>query len=530
MSAVRTAAGALLRSRDRATSVLTVAAFALPHAFLLAVTGGVMAFGERAAVAATSATGDDPSTLDGMAPFYVMLAYFAATLLIVPIISMGAAAARLGMSRRERDLAVLRLVGLAPGKTKLACIIETCAFAAVGVVVGSILYAVTLPAWGALSFQGRPMGAGEMWVGVVALLVEGLAMILLAALSSWLAMRKVAITPLGVARRSQAGRVSAVGPILGLVLLVLWLSVGTLAMNLGTAIGMAVFMGFMGAIFLIVNLVGVWSISLMGRIMARASRSPQMMVAGRRMADDPRAVWRSFGAVALVGFLVGIMYPASDAISMSGDRTDEVARIVIGDINRGMLLTFAITLALGAVSTAVNQSIRVLDSADQVRALSYMGSPRGFMDCSRRLEVAIPAFVMIVGSIGYLLSLGFLTGVMFMYEGHFNPTSSVLVLVGLLFFIAAHAFGQGSVIWVFISEIFPNKVRGLGQSFGSLTHWVFAAITTFAFPTVIGNWGGGFAFLIFFVCMCGQLFWVLKMMPETKGVPLEEMESKLGLK
>ena len=123
-------------------------------------------------------------------------------LLVVPIISMGAAAARLGMSRRERDLAVLRLVGLAPGKTKLACILETCVFAVVGVVVGSILYAVTLPAWGALSFQGRPMGASEMWVGVVALLVEGLAMILLAALSSWLAMRKVAITPLGVARLS----------------------------------------------------------------------------------------------------------------------------------------------------------------------------------------------------------------------------------------------------------------------------------------------------------------------------------------
>ena len=126
MSAVRTAAGALLRSRDRATSALTVAAFALPHAFLLAVTGGVMAFGARAAEAA---------------------------------------AARLGMSRRERDLAVLRLMGLAPGATKLACILETCVFAVVGVVVGSILYAVTLPAWGALSFQGRPMGVGEMWGG-----------------------------------------------------------------------------------------------------------------------------------------------------------------------------------------------------------------------------------------------------------------------------------------------------------------------------------------------------------------------------
>ena len=166
MSAVRTAAGALLRSRDRATSVLTVAAFALPHAFLLAVTGGVMAFGARAAVAATSATGDDPSSLDGMAPFYVMLAYFAATLLIVPIISMGAVAARLGMSRRERDLAVLRLVGLAPGKTKLACILETCVFAAVGVVVGSILYAVTLPAWGLTLHCGKPVPADIRQAGI----------------------------------------------------------------------------------------------------------------------------------------------------------------------------------------------------------------------------------------------------------------------------------------------------------------------------------------------------------------------------
>ena len=366
-----------------------------------------------------------------MASFYVILAYFAATLLVVPIISMGAAAARLGMSRRERDLAVLRLVGLAPGKTKLACILETCVFAVVGVVVGSILYAVTLPAWGALSFQGRPMGVSEMWVGVVALLVEGLAMILLAALSSWLAMRKVAITPLGVARRTQAGRVSAVGPVLGLVLLVLWLSVGTLAMNLGTAIGMAVFLGFMGAIFLIVNLVGVWSISLMGRLMAWASRSPQMMVAGRRMADDPRAVWRSFGAVALVGFLVGIMYPASDAISMSGDRTDEIALIVIGDINRGMLLT----LALGAVSTAVNQSIRVLDSADQVRALSYMGSPRGFMDRSRRLEVAIPAFVMIVGSM--LLGMVFMSPMLAAGAGKGFIIALASAIVGVILIVVA---------------------------------------------------------------------------------------------
>lgn len=141
--------------------------------------------------------------------------------------------------------------------------------------------------------------------------------------------------------------------------------------------------------------------------------------------------------------------------------------------------------------------------------------------------------LMIVGSIGYLISLGFLAGVMFFYEdargGVFTSTSSVLVLAGLMVFIAAHAFGQGSVIWVFISEIFPNRIRGRGQSLGSLTHWVFAAITSFAFPPIIGAFGGGVAFSIFFIAMLGQLVWVLRVMPETKGVPLEEVEAKLGL-
>lgn len=137
--------------------------------------------------------------------------------------------------------------------------------------------------------------------------------------------------------------------------------------------------------------------------------------------------------------------------------------------------------------------------------------------------------LMLVGSIGYLVSLGFLTFVMFRFEGHFTSGSSVLVLIGILVFIAAHAFGQGSVIWVFISEIFPNKVRGAGQSVGSTTHWTFAAITSGVFPSVIAFLGGGWSFLIFFLCMCGQLLWVLKVMPETKGILLEEMSKKLGV-
>jgi len=137
--------------------------------------------------------------------------------------------------------------------------------------------------------------------------------------------------------------------------------------------------------------------------------------------------------------------------------------------------------------------------------------------------------LMIIGSIGYLVSLGVLAGVFFAYEGRFSGFSSILVLGGLVVFIAAHAFGQGSVIWVFISEIFPNRIRGRGQSLGSLTHWVFAAVVSTIFPAIAGALGGGMAFSLFFLCMVGQLIWVLKVMPETRGVPLEEMERALGI-
>ncbi len=105
---------------------------------------------------------------------------------------------------------------------------------------------------------------------------------------------------------------------------------------------------------------------------------------------------------------------------------------------------------------------------------------------------------------------------------------STLVLLCLLLFIAAHAIGQGAVIWVFISEIFPNRFRAPGQSLGSATHWVFAALLTLLFPMAIARFEAGWHFAFFCGMMVLQLLWVLTKVPETKGVPLEEMQKKLG--
>ncbi len=95
-------------------------------------------------------------------------------------------------------------------------------------------------------------------------------------------------------------------------------------------------------------------------------------------------------------------------------------------------------------------------------------------------------------------------------------------------FIAAHAVGQGAVIWVFISEIFPNRSRAQGQALGSFTHWIIAASVTLVFPWVVNVFAPAAIFLFFCSMMVVQLVWIRTMVPETKGVPLEEMEKHLG--
>ncbi len=128
--------------------------------------------------------------------------------------------------------------------------------------------------------------------------------------------------------------------------------------------------------------------------------------------------------------------------------------------------------------------------------------------------------LMLVGSVGLIGALGLVSWAFFkeQYSG---------VPYFLFTYIAFFAFSQGAVIWVFISEIFPNAVRAYGQSFGSFTHWIFAAIIANAFPYFAGRFGGGPIFLFFCSMMVLQLVYVWKLMPETKGVSLETLQERM---
>jgi sugar porter (SP) family MFS transporter len=128
--------------------------------------------------------------------------------------------------------------------------------------------------------------------------------------------------------------------------------------------------------------------------------------------------------------------------------------------------------------------------------------------------------LMYIGSIGYIITLSLIAHA-------FYTESYTFVPIYIFAFIASHAIGQGSVIWVFISEIFPNSVRASGMAWGSLTHWVFAALVANFFPLFTESYGGTLIFGFFAVMMVAQLVYVALMMPETKGANLEDIEKSI---
>jgi len=127
-----------------------------------------------------------------------------------------------------------------------------------------------------------------------------------------------------------------------------------------------------------------------------------------------------------------------------------------------------------------------------------------------------------LGSFGYIASLGMCSWAFF--------TKTYGMVPGCIFaFVAAHSLGQGTVIWVLISEIFPNRHRAEGQSLGSFTHWIFAALITTFFPSIVTAFAPGYVFLFFCFMMMLHLLWVKTMVPETKGRALEEIERHLDM-
>lgn len=346
----------LLRKRDagrtdpqRLVGVLAVLAFAVTTAVALLVLGGFQAFAERAAAAPAE---------DYDAGMYVMLAGTASGLLLIPLVTLGGAASRLAVARRDERLAALRLAGATTSQVSTLALLDSTLQAAAGAAIGAVAY-----------FGLIPLVLPPLTV---------LAVVLVALVSAAASLRRVAITPLGVAARQAPPGLHWTRVVPALVVsagfVVLW--------NSGQAPLIVLVLFLLGGLA-VINLVGPWLMGVIGRIAVKRAKDAAGLVAARRLVDAPKTAWRSVGGVALATFVASMA--AAAALFAAGD-----ADTMLADIGTGGQLTLVIAAVVAATSTGVMQAGRIIDQRTEYRALHLAGTDIRVMDRARLLEVGIP--------------------------------------------------------------------------------------------------------------------------------------------
>ncbi|TDD83917.1 ABC transporter permease [Actinomadura darangshiensis] len=256
------------------------------------------------------------------ADVYLLLAGLASVLMVVPLLVFGGAAARLTVARRDSRLAALRLVGATPGQVVAITTAEAVLTAAAGALAGLVLYAASVPLLTHITIAGGGWFAGDLWPGPPLLAGVLAAVPLLVGASAVIGLRRVVVSPLGVARRETPPGMRAVR-ILALAAVVIAFGVaGGGLIDMGRA-GMIVLMVFLVLAFLAINFAGPWVVALIGRLTAATARRPARLLAGRRLVDDPRSAWRTVAGVALTGFVAGFL-ALLNAGPSSGGPPDEL--------------------------------------------------------------------------------------------------------------------------------------------------------------------------------------------------------------
>lgn len=392
MSAVLALAPRLRRAggRDgRLTTALAVTAFAVMTALTLSVLGGLLGFVERAARPVGAYQREN-------ADFYVILAWTAVVLLVVPLLTLGGSAARLGVARRDARLATLRLLGLTPREVVALTVVETAWQGLLGAVAGIVGYALLLPVWTRVPFQGSTFSAAELWVGWLPLVAACVVVPLLAVVSGVVSLRRVVVSPLGVARRQTPPALRWVRAVVAFAAIGLFMVVSASLGQLGAA-AIAFGIGSLALGFGALNLVAPWVLGLWGRLRVRHARTPAQLLAARRLVDDPRATWRVVGGLGLAGFVAGAL-AVVPALTAAADGTDAAERTMSGDLMRGALLTLTITFLVAAASAGITQAATVLDRRREYALQVLAGTPVELLDSVRRREVLLPVLLVGVGS------------------------------------------------------------------------------------------------------------------------------------
>ncbi|MCL2849094.1 MAG: FtsX-like permease family protein [Micrococcales bacterium] len=429
------------------TDLLTVAAIAVSTTLLLSVVAGTRVFHERQQhppqpflTQVGPEVGERASAVMGQ---WTFLALGACVLLVVPVLTLSAAAARMGALGRARRLAALRLLGMTASQSSALATLETLVAAAAGVVVGTAGYYVLAPVWSLVTFQATALDPGQMlappsWVaGTVAVVL------VLTAVAAWAGLRDVRISPLGVARQAPRRGLRWRRALAVPVSVVAWVLIAPgLHMGRGLVVVYAVVLGVLAAFMAVVNLVGPLVLQGAGHVLVRCPAAAQVL-AGRRLLADPRAAWRNVSGLAFVGFAGGTLL----ALPLTAAASSPVDAVLVADIRTGTVLTMVIAFVVAAASTTLNQAASVLDRQAVLVHLDHAGTPRALMHQARRTEVLVPTLVAAVGSAGLSAMFFTVLGARAGLAG--NPGGSValagVLAVGTALVVAASESCRGLV-------------------------------------------------------------------------------------
>lgn len=392
ITSARLTALLIRRTTDRTTLVLPVIAFAVVTALGLTIFGGARFF-------FTIADAD-------LSILYALLGTVATILLVVPLLTLCGAAARLSTRRRDDRLATLRLLGAPRRMIAQVTVLEATFLALAGSLLGAIGHLALVPLTGLLRFHGEQLGAGRVLISPLGAAACIIGLVTMATVSAIIGLRRVTVSPLGVRTRQQAPRLS-IWRLIGfaVVLIVAVFAVGSLSSSFGPVGLVAILGGAFGLTMVVLNLIGPPLVRVSARwMMRRLDRDPiaPRLLAARAMLDDPKAAWRQVSGVAMTSFMA-VFGGVGVAVSSLAGATENAEvnaenQMIAADILTGVLVTIAISFVTVACAVAVSQAAAVLDRRDQLVSLHRIGMPTRQINSARLRAVRRPLLLVAVGS------------------------------------------------------------------------------------------------------------------------------------
>jgi len=368
--------------------LLPAVAFMCVTALLAIVLGGAQSFW---------------SYRDELAGLYQAFTVIALVLMGVPLVSLGAAAAKLMARGRDHRLATLRLLGATASDTSALAVLEAGVIALLGSIAGALVAVAVSPLIGLIHFRGTSLGTASVLLPAWGSAAVVLAVTLIATVSAALSLRRVNISPLGVALKQQAPAI----PWLPALIAVIGLIVASLITgNLSAFGGVAAIIAAVGIALTItlfaIDMIGAWVLGMTARRQARRAQKPAQLLAARAILESPRAAWRQVSGVAVASFVAVFAGAGVSLLGVMESSGEQIGpeKYLVSDIRTGVIIVVVGTFAMVACTVGVNQAAQIVDRADISRSLGIMGAPLELQDSARKQAAVKPLLLASLGSAG----------------------------------------------------------------------------------------------------------------------------------